>query len=66
MIGDPNGGPSYSLVCDSTNNPASQVALGYMRIDARVKYYAVVEKLLVNVEGGASVQILRQGATANS
>ncbi|GAB3249190.1 hypothetical protein [Chitinimonas naiadis] len=66
MIGDPNGGPAYSVVSNKANNPDSRVALGYMQIDCKVKYFAIVEKLLVNVEGGQSVQILRQGASPNT
>lgn len=60
MIGDPNGGPAYSVQCDANNNPTSRVALGYLQADVKVKYLAVIEKFLVNVEGGASVQINKQ------
>ena len=59
MIGDPNGGPAYSVVLDASNNPGSRVALGYMQADVKVKYLAVVEKFLINVEGGVSVQITK-------
>ena len=60
MIGDPNGGPSYSVQIDANNNPNSRVALGYMQADVKVKYLAVIEKFLINVEGGTSVQINKQ------
>lgn len=60
MIGDPNGAPAYSVVLDATNNPTSRVALGYQQADIKVKYLAVVEKFLVSIEGGTSVQITRQ------
>ncbi|MBV8656620.1 MAG: phage tail protein [Burkholderiales bacterium] len=66
MIGDPAGGPSFSVTCNASNNPPSRVALGYLQIDCLVKYWGIVEKLLVNVQGGSSVQILRQGATPNT
>lgn len=59
MIGDPNGAPAYSVVLDKTNNPDSRVALGYMQADVKVKYLAVIEYFLVNVEGGQSVSITR-------
>ena len=59
MIGDPNGGASYSVQIDATNNPGSRVALGYMQADVKVKYLAIIEKFLVNLEGGTSVQVAR-------
>lgn len=57
MIGDPNGGPAYSVILDATNNPSSSVALGYQFAAVNVKYLAVVEKFLINLQGGTSVQI---------
>jgi len=60
MIGDPNGGAAYSVQIDANNNPPSRVALGYMQADVKVKYLAVIEKFLINVEGGSSVQITKQ------
>ncbi|KAJ9430437.1 phage tail protein [Pantoea sp. YR343] len=57
MIGDPNGGPAFSVRLDATNNPDSRVALGYMMADVQVKYLNVVRYFLVNMEGGGSVAI---------
>lgn len=57
MIGDPNGGPAFSVQIDKTNNPDSRVALGYMQADVQVKYLNVVRYFLINVEGGGSVSI---------
>jgi len=62
MIGDPNGGPAFSVQIDSTNNPDSRVALGYMQADVQVKYLNVVRYFLINVEGGGSVTVV---ASAN-
>ncbi|HHL2824777.1 TPA: phage tail protein [Citrobacter murliniae] len=62
MIGDPNGGPAFSVVCDATNNSASQVALGYMTADVKVKYLATVRYFLINMEGGSSVTVTSQAA----
>ena len=59
MIGDPNGGAAFSVQIDASNNPGGRVALGYMQADVKVKYLAIVEKFLINVEGGTSVQIAR-------
>ena len=60
MIGDPNGDPAYSIRLNGSNNPQSRVALGYEQADVQVKYLGIVEKLLINLQGGASVQISRQ------
>lgn len=57
MIGDPNGGPAFSVKIDASNNPDSQVALGYMIADVQVKYLNVVRYFLINLEGGGSVSV---------
>ncbi len=59
LIGDPNGGAAFSVQIDASNNPGSRVALGYMQADVKVKYLSIIEKFLINVEGGTSVQIVR-------
>ena len=48
-----------STICDLTNNIASRIALGYMQMDVKVRYLSVVEKFLINLEGGQSVQVAR-------
>lgn len=58
MIGDPNGGPAFSVQLDASNNPDSRVALGYMQTDVQVKYLKEVRYFLVNVEGGSSVTVV--------
>ena len=62
MIGDVNGGPAFSVKIDKTNNPDSQVALGYMQADVQVKYLSIVWFFLVNLEGGQTVSIQLVGA----
>ena len=59
MIGDPNNPTMapYSVILDASNNPSSQVALGYQVANVNVKFLAVVEKFLINVQGGTSVVI---------
>jgi hypothetical protein len=64
MIGDVNGGPSFQVVLDSSNNPMNRVALGYQQADVKVIYLSIVEKFIVNVEGGTSVQITRASTQA--
>jgi hypothetical protein len=62
MIGDVNGGPAFSVKIDKTNNPDSQVALGYMQADVQVKYLSIVWFFLVNLEGGQTVSVQVQSA----
>lgn len=50
---------SHKVTLDASNNPASRVALGYQTADVQVKYLSIVEKFIINVEGGTSVQINR-------
>lgn len=57
MIGNVNGGPGFQVVLDASNNPMSRVALGYQQCDVKVIYLSIVEKFIVNVEGGVSVSI---------
>ena len=59
QIGMADGSVPYQVVLDGSNNPPSRVALGYMQADVRVVYLSVIEKFLVNVEGGQSVTIAR-------
>lgn len=54
----------WSSACDLTNNLPSRIALGYMQLDVKVRYLSVVEKFLVNLEGGQSVQVVRQSTAA--
>ncbi|NMM21842.1 MAG: phage tail protein [Rhodoferax sp.] len=49
----------YSVQCDLGNNTPNRIALGYLQADVKVRYLSVVEKLLVNMEGGQSVQVSR-------
>lgn len=50
----------FSVQMDKTNNPDARIALGYMQADVKVVYLSVVEKFLVNMEGGQSVSVVRQ------
>lgn len=56
----------FSVQCDNNNNSQSRIALGYLQADCKVKYLAVVEKFIVNVEGGQSVTVNRQSTTLAS
>lgn len=64
MIGSADGSVPFQVILDDSNNPQSRVALGYMQADVKVRYLSVVEKLVVNVEGGQSVEIQRVDTAA--
>ena len=60
LLGSADGSLPFSVVCDTTNNPASRTGLGYVQSDAQVRYFAINEKFIVNMEGGQTVQVTRQ------
>lgn len=66
QIGTADGSACFQTVLDNSNNIASRVALGYMQADVRVTYLSVVEKFLVNLEGGQSVKVVTQSTTPAS
>lgn len=65
LIGNADGSIPFSVVLDSTNNIPSRVALGYMQADVLVTYLSVIEKFLINVQGGQSVVISRTSTQPN-
>ena len=52
--------PPYSVICDASNNPPTRTGLGYVQSDAQIRYQAINEKFIVNVEGGTTVSVNRQ------
>lgn len=52
----------FTVQCDLNNNPPNRIGQGYLQADARVRFLAVAEKILINQEGGQSVTITRQQA----
>lgn len=46
---------SYQVVCDLSNNPPDQIALGRLTAEVKVRYLAVTEIFLINLEGGQTV-----------
>ena len=60
MLGSTDGTTPYAVICDTSNNPASRTALGYVQADAQVQYQAINEKFVINIEGGQTVQVQRQ------
>ena len=66
QLGSTDGSLPYSVICDITNNPQSSTGLGYVIANAQVRYLAINEKFLVNLEGGQTVTVLRQGTYLNN
>ncbi|WP_420104886.1 phage tail protein [Herbaspirillum huttiense] len=56
----------FSNQCDDRNNPTDRVGLGYMQDDVKARYLGVVEKLIVNLEGGQTVKVQNVSTTAAS
>jgi phage tail sheath protein FI len=57
LLGNADGSLPFAVVCDASNNPASRTALGYVQADVQVRYQAINEKFIVNVQGGQTVQV---------
>jgi len=60
LLGSADGSLPFSVICDTSNNPDSRTSLGYVQSDAQVRYQAINEKFIVNIEGGQTVQVSRQ------
>ena len=58
-----NGELPYSVVCDSSNNPQTRTALGYVQADVAVRYQGINEKFVVNLQGGTSVTVTSGGGS---
>lgn len=56
MIGNSQGTTPYSVEVDAKNNPQFQTAEGVQVATVMVNYLATVEKFLVNLIGGTTVQ----------
>jgi hypothetical protein len=48
---------AYTFTCDLTNNPVTQIKQGIMQADAVVAYLANVNRFIINVTGGQSVDV---------
>lgn len=62
MIGDPNGGPAFNVVCDETNNPSTLVAQGYLFCYVQVRYLSIVRFFVLSLEAGQSVKVQVQNS----
>lgn len=57
VIGNSKGTICYSVQINAANNSAQQMALGYLTISVQVQYLAVIAFLIINVQGGTSVEV---------
>jgi uncharacterized protein len=53
----------YSAICSAANNPNSRTSLGYLQADCQVMYQAINEEFIVNLEGGQTVQVVKNKTT---
>lgn len=60
ILGAVSGVLPYSVVCNSSNNPADRISLGYVQCDVQIQYQGINEKFIVNVDGGQSVTVQSQ------
>ncbi len=60
LLGSTDGSLPFTVICDTSNNPASRTGLGYVQSDAQVQYQAINEFFIVNIEGGQTVQVQTQ------
>lgn len=44
-------------MCDTSNNPDSRTALGYVQADVKVKYMGILRYFIVNLQGGQGVTV---------
>jgi hypothetical protein len=54
----------FSVLCRASNNPPNRRALGYRTASVKVRYLAITEFFIVNLEGGQAVTIQRSPAAA--
>jgi hypothetical protein len=59
MLGSTDGTLPWGVICSIANNPLTRTALGYVQADVQVRYQAINEKFIVNLEGGQTVTVAR-------
>lgn len=66
LLGSTDGSLPYGVICDVSNNPPIRTGLGYVQADCQVRYQAINEEFIVNLEGGQTVTVLKQAPTINA
>jgi hypothetical protein len=57
QIGSLDGSQPWFVQCNAKNNPQSTTGLNYLYMKAQCQYLGIIEKFVVDYEGGASVTI---------
>ena len=57
LIGTPTGPVAANVQLNSANYPQQRVSQGYLQAVCAVQYQSIIQYLLINVQGGQSVQI---------
>lgn len=52
----------YNVTLDQSNNPDSRTSLGYMQADVKVRYGAILQFFIVNLEAGQTVSVTVQNS----
>jgi hypothetical protein len=60
MIGSVDGSLPFSVTCNTTNNPATQLQDDIVQCDIAVRYSPINAKFIVNIQGGQTVSITPQ------
>ena len=60
LLGTTDGSLPFAVICDISNNPLIRTGLGYVQADVQIRYQAINEKFIVNIEGGQTVVVQRQ------
>lgn len=55
---------NYGVICDSTNNTPTTVRLGELIADIEVEYLAIINKFIINITAGQTVQVSLQSTRA--
>ncbi|MDE1990734.1 MAG: phage tail protein, partial [Betaproteobacteria bacterium] len=57
MLGDTTGAAPFNVICNSTNNPGTRTALGYLQANTNIKYAPINRFFLTNLQGGQTVTV---------
>lgn len=49
----------FNTICNESNNPINRRGAGWLQANVQARYYGIVEQLVVNLEGGTTVQVTR-------
>lgn len=59
LLVSPNGSTPYGVQCNVSNNPPSQTNLGIVQANVQAVFPSILEKFVVNLQGGNTVSVTR-------